>query len=189
MDLTVRDVLAVAVQGADDRRPQAEQLDDARHVVRLDADEVADGVPALEQDEQASAHVIQEPLRAEGDEQDDERPAAEGRGRVFDEDADDREDRDEDDAVAELDQSLRVLRAARGELLHMAMNERGQAHPDGDRYDRPDRTVEATREERKRDHRHLSTRLSASATTGSECREARSPAPLGLRVASPARSA
>src|SRR5438874_2198806 len=83
---------------------------------------------ALEQDEQASAHVIQEPFRAEGDEQDDERPAAEGRGRVFDEDADDREDRDEDDAVAEerlqqdqrrlpapeLDQSLRVLRAARG---------------------------------------------------------------------------
>jgi hypothetical protein len=67
------------VQRAEDGAAKAELLDEAACLSRLDLDEVANAVPPLEGDQRARNHVGQKPLRAESDQNQDERRAAESR--------------------------------------------------------------------------------------------------------------
>src|SRR3954451_22312149 len=71
------DVCAVTVQRAEDGAAKAELLDEAACLSRLDLDEVANAMPALERDQCARDHVGQKPLRAKPDQNQDKRRVAE----------------------------------------------------------------------------------------------------------------
>ena len=76
-------------------------LDDARQQRGLERHEVADAVLVLDEHEDARDHVLEEALRAETDQGDDERRAR-GRGeQAAEEEADQHEGRDRDYEVAE----------------------------------------------------------------------------------------